>query len=342
MNIERAMARIAKIDDVIKHPNADSLDICTIGGWKVVTRLNEFQKGEMVVFCEIDSWIPTELAPFLSKGKEPREYNGIKGERLRIAKLRNQISQGLILPLSPTCDMIVSQLFEGLDVSYPLGIQKYEAPIPACLAGAVKGNFPSRIPKTDQERIQNLTKEFEVWKQQDIKFEKSEKLDGSSMTCYIIDDEFGVCSRNLDLKYDTNNSFWKAAIKYNIEENLRKCNRNIAIQGELYGSGINGNIYKLTDHRYNIFDIYDIDAGRYLTSWERLNFIKEYGLPESVPILNDNFSLQDYTVESLLIDADGKSSVNPDVLREGIVYKCITDPDISFKAISNQFLLGEK
>jgi hypothetical protein len=41
---------------------------------------------------------PTELAPFLSKGKEPREYEGVKGERLRTVKLRGQLSQGLLLP----------------------------------------------------------------------------------------------------------------------------------------------------------------------------------------------------------------------------------------------------
>ena len=31
-----------------------------------------------------------------------------------------------------------------------------KSPIPACLSGTVKGNFPSLIPKTDQERVQNL------------------------------------------------------------------------------------------------------------------------------------------------------------------------------------------
>ena len=30
---ERVMARVVRIDAVEKHPNADSLDICTVGGW---------------------------------------------------------------------------------------------------------------------------------------------------------------------------------------------------------------------------------------------------------------------------------------------------------------------
>ena len=44
---ERVMARVVVIDDVEKHPNADSLDICTIGGWKVVTKLGEYSVGDL-------------------------------------------------------------------------------------------------------------------------------------------------------------------------------------------------------------------------------------------------------------------------------------------------------
>jgi tRNA-binding EMAP/Myf-like protein len=44
--------------------------------------------------------VPTEIAPFLSKGKEPRVFNGVKGERLRTVKLRGVQSQGLLLKLT--------------------------------------------------------------------------------------------------------------------------------------------------------------------------------------------------------------------------------------------------
>ena len=98
---ERAMATIRRISEIKPHGNADKLDIAIIDGWQLVTaKDNGFKTGDIVVYCEIDSWIPHEVAPFLSKGKEPREYNGVKGERLRSIKLRGELSQGLILPIT--------------------------------------------------------------------------------------------------------------------------------------------------------------------------------------------------------------------------------------------------
>jgi RNA ligase (TIGR02306 family) len=118
----RKMASIRVIDSIKPIEGADAIECAMIGGWSVVIKKGEFKVGQLAVYCEIDSWIPTELAPFLSKGKEPREFEGIKGERLKTVKLRGQLSQGLLLPLEPTCANIASELFEGLDVSFPLNI----------------------------------------------------------------------------------------------------------------------------------------------------------------------------------------------------------------------------
>lgn len=340
---ERVMAWIAKIDDVYKHPNADSLDICVIGGWKVVTKLGEFSKGNLAVYFSIDSWIPHALAPFLSRGNEPREFEGIKGERLRTIRLRGQISQGLLLPLSIFSDYPLSlNLGEGSDCTELLGILKYEKPLPAQLAGVAKGNFPGFIRKTDQERIQNLTKDLSVWSQNLELFEVSEKLDGSSMTVFFnsaLDeqDRFGVCSRNLQLKYSEGNSFWEQAIRYDIETKLRSAGLNIAIQGELVGEGIQGNKYKLTGRDFFVFDVFDISTGSYYSSEKRRDLCAHLGLKE-VPILAV-ISLANYNVDSILRLAEGKSELNDKTEREGLVFKSIANPDISFKAISNKFLI---
>lgn len=96
----RKMASIEIISDIVPHSNADAIELAIIKGWQVVVKKGEFHRGDMVLYFEIDSWIPTELAPFLSKGHEPRVYKGVRGERLRTVKLRQEISQGLILPLS--------------------------------------------------------------------------------------------------------------------------------------------------------------------------------------------------------------------------------------------------
>ena len=98
-DIVRKLASIRKIDAIDPIPGADAIECASVGGWKVVVKKGEFHPGDLAAYFEIDSWIPTAVAPFLSKGKEPRVYNGVQGERLRTIKLRGQISQGLLLPL---------------------------------------------------------------------------------------------------------------------------------------------------------------------------------------------------------------------------------------------------
>ena len=95
----RKLATVRRIDDIRPIPDADAIECAVIGGWSVVIKKGEYREGDIAVYCEIDSWIPHELAPFLSKGQEPREFEGIRGERLRTVKLRGQVSQGLLLPL---------------------------------------------------------------------------------------------------------------------------------------------------------------------------------------------------------------------------------------------------
>ena len=334
----RKMATIRRIDALRPIVGADAIECAIVGGWTCVVKKGEYTAGDLAVYCEIDSWIPYEVAPFLSKGNFPHVYNEVKGERLRTVKLRGQLSQGLLLPLS-TLTMVESELLEGLDVSFPLGIAKYEAPIPASLAGEVKGMFPSRIPKTDQERIQNLSTELEEWKAAKLTWEVTEKLDGSSMTVYIIDGEVGVCSRNLDLKPNKDNSLWATAYKNEIDVKLIQSLSNLAIQGELVGNGIQGNIYKMRDQEFYVYDIYDIDAGRYFTPAERVAYCKVWDI-KHVPVFKSDFMLTTETVADLLQMAEGKS-VMGDIAgpeREGVVYKC-NEKQVSFKAISNKFLL---
>lgn len=172
----RKLATVETISEIKVHTNADSLELATIRGWQCVVLKGQFKPGDMVVFFEIDSWIPTEIAPFLSKGHEPRVYEGVRGERLRTVKLRGELSQGLVMPISildskrilsseslqwgvrtwneqwQDWDYIIVNGEPGADVTELLGIQKYEPPVPTQLAGNTKGNFPSFIRKTDQER----------------------------------------------------------------------------------------------------------------------------------------------------------------------------------------------
>lgn len=329
----RKMATIRKIDEVRAIPDADKIVAYRVGGWWVVDAVGKYTAGDLVVYVEPDAWIPHALAPFLSKGQEPREYEGIKGERLRTVKLRGVTSQGLLLPIDVTFFRD-----EGTDVSDALGIIKYEPPVPAQLAGQVRGMFPTAIPKTDQERVQNLVAEIAEYADRGLTFEATEKLEGSSCTMYLDrEDSFHVCSRNLDLKEDPNVSFWKVAAQYGVAAKMRARGlQGYALQGELVGEGVQGNIYKIKAQDFFVYDVYNEIEGRYLNARERAALCEDLQLSH-VPLLDTAYVLSG-NVDDLLKYAEGRSVLH-DTEREGVVFKCNEDPSISFKAISNRYLL---
>jgi RNA ligase (TIGR02306 family) len=335
--MERKLVSPVVIDDVQPIEGADLIEVATVKGWKLVIKKGEFIIGDHAVYCEIDSFLPVkEEFEFLRKSSF-RRMGEQEGFRLKTMRMRGQISQGLLLPIR-LLDGYTYQL--GEDVSAHLGVVKYEPPMPAALGGIAKGNFPSFIPKTDEERIQNLSKEFASYKQHT--FYVTEKLDGSSVTYYMNEGLFGVCSRNLDLEASEDNSFWKVAAKEDIAAKLAALGRNIAIQGELIGEGIQGNAYGLRGQSARFFNAFDIDAYRYLGLDEFRELIASLEL-QTVPILDLNYTLP-ATLDEMLTIADGASVLSPagkSVEREGLVIRS-TDRKISFKVISNKFLLNER
>lgn len=339
---DRKMAELVTVDDVLPHPNADLLEICKIRGWYVVSKIGDFKKGDTAAYFSIDSWIPNNVAPFLSKGKEPREFNGVKGERIRTIKLRGHISQGLLLPVEYKYGGYINvggvkfRQFEQ-DIQDALNIQKYEPPIPVNMAGEIRCHYPTDLsPKTDQERIQNLVDEFVSFTGKT--FEVTEKLDGSSASYIICDNDYHVCSRNLSLKENDTNVFWRIEKKYNILEKIRNTGRNLCVQGELIGPKIQDNKYKLKELDFYVYNVYDIDTKRFLMPHERMNIADELGL-KHVPLL-EIFEFNFENVDDVLDYADGKSKINENTKREGLVFKCTnTNNDLQFKAISNAWLL---
>jgi RNA ligase (TIGR02306 family) len=335
----RNLATVQFIEEIKHIDGADSIEAVRVLGWWCVTKKGDFQVGNQVCYIEIDSWVPTTLAPFLSKGKEPMVYEGISGERLRTVKLRGQLSQGLILPISVLPE---GHYVEGQVVSEILGIVKYEPPISPQLDGLVRGNFPVFLRKTDQEQIQGCFRNIERLASDEWVVE--EKLDGSSMTVAYNDHDLIVCSRNLNLKLeDENNTFVKTAMTSGILKALDAYGKNIALSGELIGEGIQGNRYAVKGHRWHVFDVFDILTQQYVdvdTRKQILSDLESLGWERHEVPETGRMTLEGQTVDSLLAKAEAKSVYNPKAEREGEVYKNIKNPEISFKAISNNYLLN--
>lgn len=356
----RKLATVRRISEIRPIEGADRIELAIVDGWQVVVMKDKEKIGNLVIYCEIDSWIPHELAPYLTiDGHYPKVYNDVPGHRLKTKKLKGCVSQGLILPIfnDITGAYIMKyddvhgeysvSLEEGDDVTELLGIQKWERPIPVEMRGVMKGNFPSFIPKTDEERIQNLTKVLPSY--DCMTFEVTEKLHGSSMTVYIIPENeeltFGVCSRNVDLKESDTNTYWKVAKEQGLFDSLlymwTETGDSYALQGELIGEGINGNMYAIKGHSFRLYNIYNITECRYMNPIERVDMWIKHG-PKSVdhthvPILNGYFVFN-HSCDQLLNMVEHKSMINPKVWVEGWVLKSYEN-DISMKIISNKFLL---
>jgi RNA ligase (TIGR02306 family) len=332
----RKLASIKRVDEIKPIANADAIEVAVFGGWKVVVQKGEYKAGDLAIYVEVDSFVPHELAPFLSKGKEPKVYNGVQGQRLKTIRLRGQLSQGLVLSLShlPNFYWEGSNYNEGDDVSEVLNIHKWEPPVTGMSSESTKGQFPSFLQKTDQERIQNLTNEYEDWKNKDT-WIWTEKLDGTSFTAYYLDGEFGVCSRNLELRLEEPSLYTQVANTYNLKEKMEELGLNIAIQGEVLGQKVQKNKYGFTNYQLYLFDVYDIVKGEYV-SYDTFQTIAGNLGVLTVPVVN-TAPLPD-TVDELLLLADGQSVVGSKPIREGFVIKHPHNTT-SFKVISNEFLL---
>lgn len=346
--MERKLASIQKVLDVQPIPGADAIECLTVLGWKVVSKKGEFKVGDLVVYFEVDSIL-----------KESPEVEFLRKSNFRIKtiKLRGQVSQGLCLPLSilvGESELPHEPHAEGDDVTALLDVVKYEPYVPAQLAGIVKGNFPEFLHKTDETRIQAVPEI--LYKHQLKDFYVTEKVDGSSMTVYFrcnehfADGEFGVCSRNMDLKETEGNSFWKVARELDLENKLRSLNRNIALQGELLGPGVQGNKYKLEKLGYYVFNVFDIDTGLHFDYNQFATLTQYLGL-QTVPILHvitlgKTVPQPTTTIDDMVEFSKGKSFLNKDVHREGIVLRPLHNEyseelrgRLSFKCINPDFLL---
>jgi len=338
MNTDRKLASVVKISDIQPIPGADAIMVAKVKGWNVVVKVNEYKVGDLAVYYEIDSFLPVRPQfEFLRKSSFKR-MGSTEGFRLKTIKLRGQISQGLLTPIPEG----ISNPKEGDDLTEALDIVKYEPPIPAQLAGKIKGTFPSFIPKTDEIRIQNFESEVGFSPAGERAY-LTEKLDGTSFTCYFNNGVFGVCGRNWELTETSDNSLWRMANLLQLKEKMTKHGKNIALQGELIGAGINGNLYGLSDHKLYFFTGYDIDKGRRMF-FDELEWVL-FGLQlQMVPVLEKyGFMIpnENNIVDYMLKYAEGKSVLNMEVDREGVVVRGL-EREFSFKAISNTYLLGSK
>lgn len=348
----RQLATKRVVRELVPIAGADRIELARIDGWQCVVKKGEFTVGSEGCYFEIDSMLPATdpRFAFLAKGK------AVPFARIKTVRLKGTLSQGLLIPASSLTLDEVARVNAGEELTTVLGVQKYEPPLPT--GGKQAGVFPTHLlPKTDQERIQNIPDVLNGRNMLD--FEVTEKLDGTSCTMWMhvtqddvgvleIDvnkpedierwkkEACGVASRNWEMQKDDQNAYSNVMRENDLVNKLWELGRNVAIQGEIIGPPIQGNKYHLAKQEFYVFDIYDIDAKKYLGARERFELAHELGL-KHVPILVWNQDTP-MTLDGVLALADGASALNGDTMREGLVFKAL-DGSMSFKAISNEWLL---
>lgn len=380
INGKRALAYIVTIDEIKPIPNYDRVEHARTNGWWVIISKNDHLKvGDKCVYFEIDSRVPADDVRFtflekrdfkvrtlrmckvLSQGLlmpvsvfgfgnlpvgtdvtdklgvtyAVDEDNARKAESNKQAKYMGMYTRHKRLFKTRLFKWIMRHE-RGREFLFKIFGKKTDVPLP----------FPDFVSKTDEERIENLPYKLGT----DEKYVLTEKLDGTSAT-YVLSRkgkkyDFAVCSRNLRLPRPKNDHdpdmdvYWEMAYKYDIESVLTQILSHndinwICLQGEIIGPGIQKNPLDMPDHTLNLFNL--ITDGDRWSSYEGQSLAKNFGIPW-VPILG--CETLPNTMDDMKAQADGKSALNENKLREGIVYRSLDGKD-SFKNVSNEYLLHQ-
>lgn len=411
VNDGRRLVTIRKINALDPIEGADVIEVATVDGWQVVVKKGEFEVGQYCAFFEIDSFLPrTKDFEFLARNGTKIDEAGVERIRLKTVKLRGQLSQGLALPISVVWDALMSIVFQRNDdplsiesevdelleeleesrdgIEQYLNVTKYERPSERNGGSGTRnaktgGDFPYFIPKTDENRVQNIYGKYSQT-MKGVLFRQSLKMEGSSTTVAFIaepsyqltklDDEVRsfnpetgevevievrpypfqweegqvvVCSRNQALKYDPESHFWKATLYQDLPQKLRdfynETGRQIAVQAECMGPGIQGNIEKFTHYDLFAFKIWDIDNQCYFEDAEFQEFVTKWNI-NTVPQGEVVAFFDKYTTIKEALESAEHPSINAPHA-EGDVYSSVTKVHghtISFKVINNKYLLKEK
>ena len=339
----RELATIQQLKALKPMEGSDFIELAQIMGWQCVVKKGEFSAGELGVYFEIDSFLPLdERYEFLRKSSYKNNVFMGEGFRIKTMRFRGEISQGLFLPLAVFPEISRETATTGSDVTEILNVRKWELPEVVGAGQDIRiGGKPFGIPTTDETRIQSQ----EDWLERlnGNAYYITTKMDGTSCTIFHKDGECGVCGRNYNYADDEKSAMWKYARKLNIHEKMKALGRNIAVQGEFCGEGIQKNRLKLREPEMYVFDVVDLQTLRYLSLEEMTDITDKLGL-KRVPLEEEGEHFG-YTLEQLLKKAQGKYPSGGN--KEGIVVRSKQNigafgSRISFKVLNNDFLLKEE
>ena len=370
--MSRKLASVQIVKAIKPIEGADRIEVVQILNWDCVAKKGEFTVGDTVVYFEIDSLLPD--IPMLEWLKGSSWSQKLGKYKISTHKFRNQISQGLVIPISQVVEMydqinpdyadsdLPTEIMtpkEGTDLTELLKIEKYEPPVSNGPLGDII-HHEWYVPKTDEERIQVCAQDVlpkYVESEQDDWY-ASIKLDGTSCTVGLFDDGFLIGGRNQwykgpNMYTETVNKDDTMKLKL---EGYRAINGlYVVFQGELCGPGIQSNRLGLKEKDWFVFNAFVSKTGK-IDSYIKCDLLRmmklceEFGV-KHVPLIDyedkfkfDKSKTTDEIVEDLLKYVDNIKyrkyfeDASPNQIAEGVVFRTI-DMTNSFKVVSNKFLL---
>lgn len=320
-------ATVEKILSVKNHPNADRLDLVQVLGYQCVTQKEMYKENDIIIYIRPDAILPEE--------DWATEYRKYSPKRIKAVRLRNEWSEGIIVPIELVKSFLPDILTVGQDVSELLNVKHYEPPVPQQLDA--RGLLPYNIPKTDEKRWEELMNKLPF----NDKIDVTLKVDGQSWSAYynLETDDFGVLSRNLEYKIECQNNYTNLVFKHDIQNKLinycKENNVSLCIRGESYGEGIQSlknNYHSKLEKNLALFSVYNITEKKYERKGSKFYFInvaKDLNLP-TVEILENDVLLTQELINKYSVEL---TAINDNPF-EGVV---IQHSDMSFKIINKDY-----
>ncbi|MFG2295951.1 RNA ligase (ATP) [Streptomyces sp. NPDC048603] len=319
----------AEVLTVHEHPNADALELAQVGLYRAVVAKGRHRTGDIALYIPEQAVLPDELIEEL--GLTGR-LAGSAANRVKAVRLRGELSQGLVcVPAALAGVDLELAAKEGTDFAELLGITKWVPPVPTTMNGDVE-SAPDLLPWVDIENLQRYPHIFEPGEPVVL----TEKLHGTAcLVTYLAEEgrvlvsSKGFGSRNLALKEDERNVYWRAVRAHGVPEAAARLAERlgasrVGIFGEVYGAGVQDLSYG-SDARTEgpglaVFDVSaDIDGQ---VRWLDAAALLDGELP-LVPRLFEG----PYELDTVLELAGGQETVSGRAvhLREGVVIRPATE-----------------
>jgi RNA ligase (TIGR02306 family) len=323
------VVKVALVDEVNLHPNADLLELAIVGGWQCVVPKGKFRAGDRVVYFAPDTMLPLDVSErfgvtqYLSKG------------RVHSVKLRGEPSMGLVVvPDSP--DWPVDE-----DVAGYYGATKYEPPV-KFTAGDAESPHPLFMGYTSIENMRHFPGVFQPWEFVVV----TEKVHGTNCRVGMVGGVLMGGSHQIRRKEPENcatSMYWfplSLEPVQNLVSALGALHSQVILYGEVYGMGVQSYDYGQSGKAFAAFDLM-ID-GKYVDHDVFLDHCRKFGVPTVPELGRIPFDLAEVKLFSRGKAFSGKH------IREGVVVKPLmerTDPKVGrviLKFISDDYMLGCK